>query len=544
MGLFEVSPEGTLFINARVVANFVPRLTCAYWDVTGGINDPPVALEVKFTVEGHSTEQSVVVRYGDLDKLNFESKFPGCICADSTGRSTNKQVIRYIRKQLGDLPSLNVRGVYYPATGWYTHSSGACYLSGKQINGAPVKMPFLIDPSVKALHMVSAPNLTACAAVEQLVRILQKMPCFTLPVYGFTLYAALRSIMHEEGLPTACVLYLVGNQGYGKTTLAKRFCTLYDDDSNRPVDIFDARSTEAAMVDALAKARDRVVLLDDVCRSTSAGNQRKRKNLAAYLTKAAANETPLSRKRGKENELVECAASLVITGEIPLESASDLTRCITIEVDQRLTTGNKDDRIVAASAVAGFLQWFAENSVKERERLRTDFAAFETSNRSHREERLQKSLWELRWSFGSFLRFAKECQAISEQAESQITQVIDSSLQQIFTRTLQKIDALEISSLEAVIIAGAKKGQFACFEHNGFLCVESGKLTTYLKKFYHRHDLCIKDATNLLRQRNLLCMDKSGKATRKVQGKRVLTIPLCVLREHCTSSHSHVSTTK
>ena len=444
----------------------------------------------------------------------------------------------YIREQLGNLSSFDVHGVYYPASGWYTHPSGMCYLSGGQVIGVPIERPYLTDRSVNNLHLASDTSLNARLAVERLIQLLQRMPPFILPIYGFTLYAALRSIIREEGLPTACVLYLVGNQGYGKTTAAKNLCTLYDDASNRPADTFDARSTEAAMVDALAKARDRIILLDDVCRSTSTGNQRKRQNLAAYLTKAAANETPLVRKRGKETELVECTASLVITGEIPLESASDLTRCVTVEVDQRLTTGNKSDRAVAASALAGFLQWYSENAKQERVRLRSDFAAFETCDRSHREERLQKSLWELRWAFGSFLRFAKMCEAVSDRAETQIIGILDRSLQMIFTRTLQRINSLQINRLETVLIDGAKAHQFPCFEHNGCLCVQSHDLTEYLQRVYHRHDLSVKDVTEHLRRRNLLYMDKSGKTTRKVQGKRVLTIPLCVLQEHYMSSHS------
>lgn len=130
------------------------------------------------------------------------------------------------------------------------------------------------------LQLDSASELTDGEAAEQLLLILQKMPDVGLPTFAFTLYSSLHSVFREESLPTACVLHIHGGQNLGKTTTAKRLATLYNKDG-QPADIYDAGSSFPVMRDALADARDRVVLLDDICKTTDSASQRKRLGEAA-----------------------------------------------------------------------------------------------------------------------------------------------------------------------------------------------------------------------------------------------------------------------
>lgn len=103
------------------------------------------------------------------------------------------------------------------------------------------------------------------------------------------------------------------------------------------------------------------------------------------------------RKRGRESISSKCEAGLVITGEINFQTKSDLTRCICVELNKPLTGGKAEDRKIAASALASYLRWFAGHAESERERLRANYESFCHRDRSHREERLQISRWELSW---------------------------------------------------------------------------------------------------------------------------------------------------
>lgn len=533
MSIFESTPDGKLLARGEEIANFAPQIDYIYWDAgahMGGFG-PPRAIRVSFVIAGQSQPYSATIDCREIDSFNFEVEFPGCICMDSKGNSTRKRIAQFLREQLTSVPAPDSKGIFFPLSGWYDLPTGRIFIAGDEVLGATTEQPVAVLPSVSSIQLVCDSARTPCGCTEDLLRIFKIAPDVYLPVFAFTLFASLRSVFSEEKLPTACVLYIEGNQGFGKTKTAKRFCLLYRNNEHEWVHAYDARSTEAAMEDALASARDQIVLFDDVCKSTNKQSQRKRRDLAANLARAAANEIPITKMRGRTAETVECVASLVITGEFPLETASDLTRCVIVNIERQLTGGSDSDRVVAASVLAGFLQWFAEHSEQELDRLRKEFESFKTKERSHREERLQISLWELSWVFSSFLRFAFSISAIGENAARQIDAALTHRLQQIFVQTLQKVDKLNaLDSLGPLIFSGAKAQKFPCFQHNGCLCVRSENMTLYLKQMLGLPVLSVKDATALLRSKGLLWTDKSGKATRKIKGVRYLTIPIEILK--------------
>lgn len=520
---FSVDPQGNLLAGDKQIANFAPKVVCGYQMAQREGIGPLAALRINFRIVGQAEEQSTIIMFQDLNSFDFETKFPGCICVDSNGRSTRKRIIQYIREQVVECASSTSQGVYYDYTGWY----GKQFVMGRTVIGSDI--PHAVTPSIKGISLASDPAVTSCEATEALFFALQRMPDVGLPTSAFTLFAALRSVFREEGLPTACLLYLVGEQGFGKTTLAKSYCTLYNGVDGKPTDAFEAHSTDSAMRGALAGARDRIILLDDICKSTDPKTQRERRKLAAELVRAATSEIPVIRKRGNAIETVVCNASLVLTGEFPLDTPSDLTRCVMVEVRRQLAGGSNQDRSIAASALEGFLRWFSNNSNQERIRLRTEYGSFRSKDRSHQEERLQVSLWELSWAMSSFLRFALDVGAVSEQAATQIDAALTRELKHIFAATLQRVQNMSersLASLSGIIAAGAKNHQFPYFSHNGCLCVRSKELTKYLKQVTQRSDLQVTDVTAILRQLQLLRCDRSGKSSRKVNGIRELTIPL------------------
>lgn len=101
-------------------------------------------------------------------------------------------------------------------------------------------------------------------------------------------------------------------------------------------DVYDAGSTMSAMERALMTTRDRSVLLDDIYIGTNKAKQRERLASAAALLRFAANETKRTKTRDSKNVSVSCAAGLVVTGEIPMEASSDVTRCIIVRIREKL----------------------------------------------------------------------------------------------------------------------------------------------------------------------------------------------------------------
>lgn len=328
--------NGALFCNGNPIANFVPIMLGLY-QTDGNFEEQPwLLLEIQ---RQDVVSQTLIWPAKSLESLNLEKEILGCVCRDDRGRSTKRLINTYIRLQLNRLAVPH--GVYISTTGWHNIDGIWQYCCGRaEEQSVPLspegKSPScLIAAPVEAYRLASAVGLSEGAAVENLLQTLARHPDVYLPIWGFTLFSLMRSFLQTSRLPTACILYIIAEQGFGKTSTAKALCQLFNQ-SSQMADVFDAGSTAAAMKDILMQARDRAVLFDDVFIGTDKMKQHERRNTASMLLRFAANEIPISRKSGSQEMRINYAASLIVTGEIPMESASDITRCMIVRIRKRL----------------------------------------------------------------------------------------------------------------------------------------------------------------------------------------------------------------
>lgn len=522
--------------DGNAITNFIPRIRGLY----SANLEEPLQLLLEVTREG-APPQTIVWPAEQLDQLNFEKLIVGCISRDARGRSTRNLVATYLRMQLSqcDLP----RGQYFDQTGWQQINGQHCYLPNlapenrlaePPEGGAP---PYLIAEGVSNYRLSVDPTLSDATAGEQLIRTFEQHPDVYLPVWGYSLFSVCRSFLQDSGLPTACILYMIATQGFGKTATAKALCQLFDDSSGYIADVYDAGSTMSAMERALMTTRDRSVLLDDIYIGTNKAKQRERLASAAALLRFAANETKRTKTRGSKNVSVSCAAGLVVTGEIPLEASSDVTRCIIVRIREKLAdSSNPVDlevlRHTAATAMQGFLSWFGERYETFRSRIQRDMDTQLSAVREDPNERVKKSLFELYWLLCRFADYAEEVKAISAVAKSKFVQATAYSLTQVWHNIAEELRRIENcpKTIRAAIISGVEQQAFSYSTHKGCICVKLPALTKYLQELYRRSDLSEQYVAALLRQYNLLSIDASKKSTKKIKGKRYLCIPLSRLK--------------
>ena len=526
----------SLVNDGNAITNFIPRIRGLY----SANLEEPLQLLLEVTREG-APPQTIVWPAEQLDQLNFEKLIVGCISRDARGRSTRNLVATYLRMQLSqcDLP----RGQYFDQTGWQQINGQHCYLpnlapenrlADPPEGGAP---PYLIAEGVSNYRLSVDPTLSDATAGEQLIRTFEQHPDVYLPVWGYSLFSVCRSFLQDSSLPTACILYMIATQGFGKTATAKALCQLFDDSSGYIADVYDAGSTMSAMERALMTTRDRSVLLDDIYIGTNKAKQRERLASAAALLRFAANETKRTKTRGSKNVSVSCAAGLVVTGEIPLEASSDVTRCIIVRIREKLAdSSNPVDlevlRHTAATAMQGFLSWFGERYETFRSRIQRDMDTQLSAVREDPNERVKKSLFELYWLLCRFADYAEEVKAISAVAKSKFVQATAYSLTQVWHNIAEELRRIENcpKTIRAAIISGVEQQAFSYSTHKGCICVKLPALTKYLQELYRRSDLSEQYVAALLRQYNLLSIDASKKSTKKIKGKRYLCIPLSRLK--------------
>lgn len=528
--------SNNLLNDGEVIANFVPRIRGLY----SANLEEPLRLLLEVTREG-APPQTIVWPAEQLDRLNLEKLIPGCISRDARGRSTRNLVATYLRMQLSqcDLP----RGQYFDQTGWqqidgqhryFPNPAPANRLAEPPVDGSP---PYLIAKETSSYHLAVDPTMSAETAVEQLIETFMSNLQVYLPVWGYSLFSVCRSFLQDSGLSTACILYLIATQGFGKTATAKALCQLFDDSNGCITDVYDAGSTISAMERALMTTRDRSVLLDDIYIGTNKAKQRERLASAAALLRFAANETQRTKTQGSKNVSVSCAAGLVVTGEIPMEASSDVTRCIIVRIREKLAdSSNPVDlevlRHTAATAMQGFLSWFGERYETFRSRMQRDMDTQLSAVREAPNERVKKSLFELYWLLCRFADYAEEVKAISAVAKSKFVQATAYSLTQVWHNITEELRHIENrpKTIQEAIVNGVQQRKFSAFRYNGCLCVRLSVLTKYLQALYRRSDLSEQYVAKWLNQCKLLSVDASGKSTKKIKGKRYLCIPISRLK--------------
>ena len=527
--------SNSLLNDGEVIANFVPRIRGLY----SANLEEPLRLLLEVTREG-APPQTIVWPAEQLDRLNLEKLIPGCISRDARGRSTRNLVATYLRMQLSqcNLP----RGQYFDQTGWQQIDGQHRYLPDLAPENRLAELPeggsppYLIAEGVSNYRLSVDPTLSAATAVEQLLETFLPHLNVYLPVWAYALFSVCRSFLRDSGLPTACILYLIATQGFGKTATAKALCQLFDASGGCMADVYDAGSTMSAMERALMTTRDRSVLLDDIYIGTNKAKQRERLASAAALLRFAANETKRTKTQGSTNVYVSCAAGLVVTGEIPMEASSDVTRCIIVRIREKLAgSSNPVDleslRHTAATAMQGFLAWFGERYEEFRSRIKSEMESQLAAVKSAPNERVKTSLFELYWLLCRFIDYAEEVGAIPAVAKCKFVQATAYSLTEVWHNITEELRRIENrpKTLQEAIVSGVHQRKFYVFQYNGCLCVRLSVLTDYLQKLYRRSDLSKQYVAALLRQNNLLSVDASGKSTKKIKGKRYLCIPISSL---------------
>lgn len=513
---------GKLYRDDVCLANFVPEVRGVY---CSSPDLQPALVEIAYTVCGHDAPRTSVVLGRNLRTLDFEALDLACRY-EITPSKGRRWVNDYLCGQVANFIVRGDCGVFLNTSGWHDLPSPAFAAGGKVVGMTPGSAVRLSE-GLSSTHLACDDAVDVDTSVTGLVTAFQRTP-EAMVAFSFALFTAIRSLLQREGLPTGAILYIAGTQGFGKSQLAKRYCTLFDDTARqRPANAFDASSTFAGIRDALAQQRDMVVLLDDLCHSSVAREEAERQRLLSKLIRSATNMTFFGKKSGSRTAEITCTAGLVVTAEMLPSAASELTRCILLRLDHQLTNFQPDDRSFAAATFSHFIAWFAARQADELQQLRKDFDAFQAGISNNREMRLQIALWQQGWVFDCFTRFAAEVGTVTLKAAVSMNGVFDSLLKRAWFNTMEEIERLtpvRPESLAAFTVQALQCENIPAIQRHGCLYVRLEDLTEYLRHISRQPSLDPKAVSAALLSAGMLETDASGKNTKKLDGRRYLVI--------------------
>lgn len=490
--------------DGNAICNFIPSIAGIYEPASG---EGTVVVALEMQQENFSVPLQCNIK--ELDKMEFPSISPRFLCQDENGKSTKKVVTAYIKKQIAEYMVQHQSGVLFDRFGWEILPDGNhVYIAGDRVIGKIENIPYLIALTISAVTLPDLPDQNDILIIKNYMNTLERAPNVLIPLSAHLLRSLLSSVFALCGYSIHHVLYILSRQGMGKTTAAKNFCLPFccTNAQNDAAFFLRALGSKAAVRDALTESRDVAVLLDDICTSSDSQTQREAKSLVGYVIRFAADNTPVERKVGNKNISCRCQCGVIITGELPMRTASDITRCAMVQIPEQMIDGKTNDHLTTAAAMLRFLQHCAINYDNIVAEIKESFVKFDPNAVEDSSPRQQRILAELSFSFRLFLRFAEQTGALTEVQKARWEMKLQSALEaslQVNNQILRDFNTKNVTNIAELIVSAIKSGglkladdldefhnypkQYDGFKKKGFRCIKLESIAYHLTNLTGRH---------------------------------------------------------
>ncbi len=496
----------------------------------------------RLTVRQSEKEWSLpLLVHDDLNKLKLDLIEPRLLCVDEQGKETNGQIRNFIRLQIAEKLQTENYGISFSRLGWEKLPSGEhVYVAGDRIIGDTKNLSYIISPDISKVHLPDISGDSDNKLVRRYLCKLGRDPNILIPIAAHLIRSLLGSAFEEVDHPVRFVTYIDGIYGSGKTTAATDFAMIFENKTaSEPAHITRAMSTKAAIREFLGKEneRDIVKLADDVCTSTDAETQRKAKATAAYIIRFAADRIPEFIKGSEYRN----RSGVIITGELPMDKPSDISRCFSVYINHRMTGKEKDDHLVTAAAMSRFLAYFVAHYNRLSQEIKEALQGVDPIEASDSNPRQQTMMLELSCAFQLFLDFALEINAISQQEHKTLNNALTRALSLSLKRNKELVTQCErknATNIAKIILEEIDRGgiylaksseKYLAEKHDGYrkgkkcditLDALARQLSEVTGKSWSKNE-----AGKALRQAGLVGVGKDGHtAKNKFKGKRFVPL--------------------
>ena len=459
--------EGT-FVAHKRISNSVFMVTRRYVNPQAG-NIKPEMIGLKVLVDT-GNEYDITVTYDDNIVKSICAKCPQITIYG--GLNNPKYIKDFIfeqiyckQKMVHPITNEEIKiqnGYLFPGSGTYTLTSGEPLViwNNRIAGNKPKNIPFYIknSASVILLENNNSPIDTMVNA------ILQNDCCVTLPL-TFAMVVSRRDIVSDMGYPLRGGLYITAPQGAGKTTLARQMLgyVVTKQNPRNPALFMESVSTEAAVRDSLSENPGYVVIIDDLCKSSSRAIEKKRRELGSAVLRLAANEGD-SAKKDKQGETQHnyCTGGIALTAEFVLDGQSELTRSIFVNITEPLELTREIQPSLTGGVLSCFADWFANNYDTALEMLMNrcenpdilDVIGLSNDPQYDfflRERRIRDNFSLMRWAFDCFIAMAKKNPTFSPRIERVLYTKFWEALRNSLAKQLEVLNQIQSQTKEGNI---------------------------------------------------------------------------------------------
>ena len=530
----------------KLIANFAPVDSQLYFDPAKGPDASPIMARIKIKNQNYIREAWLDLAKKELTNQILE-QISTCYAVSSSRYLLDMALLAYCQEKPQDSQApmpLNFRqhGLCRLPNGYWL------YVAGDTVLGIPPGIDYVIAPEVKLAHLARDPELSPVAATIELCKRLEASRNILFPVWGFTIVGSLRSVLSGADMTTFPSLGIIGGQNLGKTTVAQRYMLLYEE-SQKPGSFwgqFDANSTSAAIITQVSNLRDQIILVDDLAKSGSSAEQRKRQDLLASTLRFAANDTGRAKmNEKKQTEQQICKVGIAFTGEFMLQNPSDITRSVLVPIDCQMKDGRPEERTVAATVFYAFIQWLLPQLDQRLEELHQLLANVQTDNNP----RMRKNLLLILWALELFFQFAEEAGATNHLYHQKVLAAVKQVLNRILDQQAHLCKRLTSDppkgNLSWYILHGYDNKLFpvvtdqkgiqikdCCLLKKGALYLCPSMLLQYFREHTPYHLSSDKEMNKQLKQEGVLGNTREHRSAHsKINGVRCLKLDIKLLQK-------------
>lgn len=516
--------------------NAIIEVKRAFYPLTANLEDMPSFVET--TVQINGWQSTMTLPLSQYTAHGLQRECPLLRFRNRNGHHTlDDTLLANLMDGLAD--GTIQRGYYFEKAGANILPDGrTCFVRGTELLG-PCNRPYVLAPEISNMKLSGHGS-----SPLQLIPLLLASPPQVLLTFAYVILVSIRSILVDNGIDLQAVLYIVGKQGFGKTTLATRIAGIYEK-NGKQAGIIQAGSTHAAANTLMETLRDQPIVIDDLCLSSSRDTARKRVELASKLIRQGTGCIPIIKKSGQTTIELPCEAGLIMTAEFYLENLSDLTRCIIVPVQRPLDISCELTSDLIGDAVRHYSLWFATHCVEEIERFH--IAVCSTPDNSM-DVRMNTNYACLETAFQSFIHSLSEPGHISKPVLLLLKRMEDAvaEAQQYHLDMIEKIkEHFPIGNLSFCILEGYRNAAFDLTrkiekleKHGGILwkgdlCLRRDELIQFIRQQPGYHDWTSNQITRSLKDICALVLQEDEASTVRLtkDSPRVYRIRLNVLKD-------------
>lgn len=517
------------------ICNFWPCVTDVKSYEKEGSIEYKVTLNLQYA--NGSSSKPICLNLNEISNFNWETFDINANIFVSRAKA-GSVIYKIIREKIQVLNLTTVP--YFDKIGWTTYKNESLYVAGNKVissDGLLNTGEFCISPELEKLEFKFNSKVEESKACNYFLDLLMLNNCSS--VLGMTLITSLvYSIFEESGYTPCFTTYCVGKSQTYKTTLTQLICNIYNRCGSSGAGIMDLLSTDAALKKGTHNYKDCCLIFDDLHPSECKADMRHREERLSGRIRVAGNH---SERVTNQYSPLSTKCLYIATAEYTLQSYSTNARCVILNFDNPIDSKElskfQRNPETLCTFVLNFLCWVAKNKNEIIGYIKKNFKCnnFSETGLSPRLAESERFLITALEIFLDYMEntavnfdikkveniFLKRIHGILVRQDAEMEKLRSANDPDAMFQVITKIfsgDKLFPSKPNDIVKSG-----YGIYKGNAYL--DPDDALRLVQDALENWDLTKISLNKALLSLGVLSTDRSGKMTKKLNGKRMLVIP-------------------